>query len=462
MTLAEEIISVLRGVTFSQIPSLTVERAKLFIIDTIGVALAGKGAEGVEAAVDTIMAIGGAKDATILCYGKRAPAPHAAMANAMMIHCRDYDDLYEPGGVHVNVSVVPAALAVAQKKGGVSGKEFITAVILAVDLVCRLAVSVPVFRGWHVTSTFGIFGAALAAGLILKLPQDSLADALGIAYSQAAGTRQGRLEGSLTKRLQPALACQAGVLAALLAQRGITGPREWIEGSWGLARVYGDSHESIKQQSIEKLHAALGKTFLGDELSFKCYPCCKVAHTAIEATLDLARENNIEAVEVKKVLVEVSSGAYNTVGRPFEIRKNPQVDAQFSIPYTVALALIKKEVRLSGFEEKTIRNPAIFELSKRVHVMVNPEMIDSSTHMVNLAAKVAIHTDRGIFSRHLATCRGNPLRPLDKEEVFRKFQDCATYGKALSEKEIEKILDSLTRLEDIEDIDEIFSTIKWL
>ncbi|MBW1962125.1 MAG: MmgE/PrpD family protein, partial [Deltaproteobacteria bacterium] len=369
---------------------------------------------------------------------------------------------YEPGGVHVNVSVVPAALAVAQKKGGVSGKEFITAVILAVDLVCRLAVSVPVFRGWHVTSTFGIFGAALAAGLILKLPQDSLADALGIAYSQAAGTRQGRLEGSLTKRLQPALACQAGVLAALLAQRGITGPREWIEGSWGLARVYGDSHESIKQQSIEKLHAALGKTFLGDELSFKCYPCCKVAHTAIEATLDLARENNIEAVEVKKVLVEVSSGAYNTVGRPFEIRKNPQVDAQFSIPYTVALALIKKEVRLSGFEEKTIRNPAIFELSKRVHVMVNPEMIDSSTHMVNLAAKVAIHTDRGIFSRHLATCRGNPLRPLDKEEVFRKFQDCATYGKALSEKEIEKILDSLTRLEDIEDIDEIFSTIKWL
>ncbi|MBW1963404.1 MAG: MmgE/PrpD family protein, partial [Deltaproteobacteria bacterium] len=113
MTLAEEIISVLRGVTFSQIPSLTVERAKLFIIDTIGVALAGKGAEGVEAAVDTIMAIGGAKDATILCYGKRAPAPHAAMANAMMIHCRDYDDLYEPGGVHVNVSVVPAALAVA-------------------------------------------------------------------------------------------------------------------------------------------------------------------------------------------------------------------------------------------------------------------------------------------------------------------------------------------------------------
>ena len=461
MTAAEEIAAVAGKISLSQIPATTVERAKLFLIDTIGVALTGKTAEGAQSVIDMILELGGKREATILGVGKKAPAPMAALANSMMAHSRDFDDLHEPGGAHVNVSVIPSALATAQRKGGVSGKKLLNGVIMGVDLVCRLSAHIPIFRGWHVTSTYGIFGSALAAGMILGLTPEHIANALGIAYSQAAGTRQARLEGSLTKRIQPALACQAGVLAALLAERGITGPKEWIEGMWGLARVYGNTHESLPEDTGRLLTSGLGEIFLGDELSFKMYPCCKVAHTSIEAALDLVHEHRIHADEVNHIHVRISQGAYNTVGRPFEIRKNPQVDAQFSAPYAVALAVIQKNVDLAGFEEEVIRDPEINALAKKVHVKIDPEMKDVSANVVNLAAKVAIHTERGAFFKELAICKGHPENPASKDEVFKKFLNCARYGKTLSEIEAEKTLECLVHLEDVGDIGTIFDTIPW-
>ena len=461
MTLSEEIASIAHGTFFSKIPPHTVERARLFLIDTIGVALAGRGVKGNKEVAELVTEWGGKKEATILYSGERVPAQLAAFVNSLMVHSTEYDDTHEAGGAHVNVSVIPSALAVSQRKGGVSGKELLTAIVLGVDLVCRLGVSLPIHPGWHISSTYGIFGAALAAGKILGLTPEALTNAFGIAYSQAAGTRQGRLEGTLTKRLQPALACHSGVLAALIAEKGLTGPKEWIEGTWGMARVYSDSHEQIQEDSVRKLKRGLGKVFLGDDLSFKPYPCCKVTHTSIEATLALVEENHISLDEMDEVIVNVSPGAYKTVGRPFKIRTNPQVDAQFSIAYTVALALVRKKVSLDGFDEETIRDPRITETAKRVRVMIDPEMRDVSSNMVNLASKVAIHTKRGIFSKELAICKGHPDRPIVEEDVFRKFHECCQYNKTLSDRETENTLSLLRELEDLKDVNGIFGQIKW-
>jgi 2-methylcitrate dehydratase PrpD len=461
MTLSEEITSVAHAVGFSKIPPHTVERAKLFFIDTFGVALAGRDIKGNKEIAELVTTWGGKKEATILYSGERVPAQLAALVNSLMIHSTEYDDTYEAGGAHVNVSVIPSALAVAQRKGGVSGKELLTAIILGTDLVCRLGVSLPIHPGWHISSAYGIFGAALAAGKILGLTPEVLTSALGIAYSQAAGTRQGRLEGTLAKRLQPALACQSGVMAALIAEKGLTGPKEWIEGIWGMARVYTDSHEQIPEESLGKLKRGLGEVFLGDDLSFKLYPCCKVAHTSIEATLDLVEENHINSDEMDEVIVNVSPGAYKTVGSPFRIRTNPQVDAQFSIPYTVALALVRKKVNLDGFDEETIQDPEVTATAKRVRVMIDTEMKDVSSNMVNLASKVAIHTRRGIFSKELAICKGHPDRPIIEEDVFQKFYECCQYNKIFSDKEIENTLSLLRELEDLRDVDEIFSRVTW-
>jgi 2-methylcitrate dehydratase PrpD len=395
--------------------------------------------------------MGGKAESTILGMDQKVPAPLAAFTNAFFSHARDFDDLHEPGGSHVNVSVIPAALATAEGKAEVSGKDLLRSIVLGVDLVCRLGKWIPVHKGWHVTSTYGVFGAALAAGLIKKMGPSRLVQALGLAYSYASGTRQGRLEGTLAKRIQPALASQGGVTATLLADQGITGPKEWIEGAWGLTEVYGSARPGLGK-ILEQLKADLGQSFLGDELSFKLYPCCKVTHTSIEATLDLVKENALIADEVECVNVRVSQGAWDTVGHPFQIRTNPQVDAQFSIPFTVALALTKGRVNLAGFEEKTIRDPKILTLAEKVHVQVDPEMTDESANMVNLAAKLSIETKRGTFSRQTAICKGHPNAPPEDMVVFDKFRDCARFGGSLSEKQAEEALGVLQKIEDVTDI----------
>jgi 2-methylcitrate dehydratase PrpD len=250
-------------------------------------------------------------------------------------------------------------------------------------------------------------------------------------------------------------------MAAVLAERGLTGPKEWIEGLWGMAHVFSDSHEKIDQVSVSKFRNGLGRVFLGDYLSFKLYPCCKVTHTAIEAALELVKENNIRAEEVDEVSVNVSPGAFQTVGRPFEIRTNPQVDAQFSIPYTVALALVRGRVDLNGFRESVINDPNVVAMTKKVHAVRDAEMDDSSSNIVNLASKVTIHTKKGVFSRSLETCKGHPDRYLDEADIYKKFRECCLYSQALSARETEEVLGLLKHLEEIEDINQILGSISW-
>jgi 2-methylcitrate dehydratase PrpD len=458
MTLCEEISTVAWRLRFEDLPEPTVTRAKQFLMDTIGVGLAGLKAQGVAGVLELIRESGGAPQAKIFGIDLKAPAPQAALLNSLMAHSRDFDDLYEPGGAHVNITVVPAVWAAAQKNGGVSGRRLLTALIAGVDLVCRLGISVPVFRGWHVSATFGVFGAALAAGLVLDLSPSALANALGLAYSRAAGTRQGRFEGTLAKRLQPALACESGVLCALLAQKGLTGPKEWLEGKWGMARVYGETHDQLSDRSIAALRDGLGSKFLGDELSFKLYPCCKVTHTSIEAALSLAQENHLKAENVEKVLVSVSQGAYDTVGFPFKIRSDAQVDAQFSIPYTVALALADRRVSLPGFEVERIRDPDLMRLAQKVVVSVDPGMKDESPNMVNLAARMQIQTRQGqTFSKTMHICKGNPKNPASADEVIEKFKSCAGYGGTLSQELIESALTTLRNLENVDDLSDLMN-----
>jgi len=147
VTLGEEIAIGASNLQFEAIAKTTVERAKQFLIDTIGVCLAGLNAEGVSGALEMIREYSGAPQAKIFGVDLKAPAPQAAFLNSLTVHSRDFDDLYEAGGAHVNVTVIPAALAAAQKSGGVSGRQLLTAIIAGVDLPCRLCISVPLYRG---------------------------------------------------------------------------------------------------------------------------------------------------------------------------------------------------------------------------------------------------------------------------------------------------------------------------
>jgi 2-methylcitrate dehydratase PrpD len=449
-----KIVKHLTNVKFEDIPKKTVEKQKEFIIDTLGVAVAGSAAPEVAQIVEFLREIGGREEARILNHRMKSPAFLAAMANTLMAHAFDFDDMHEKAGIHANVCVIPAALAMAERVGGVDGKRFLAAVILGVDMICRMGVSIPLTRGWHATSTFGIFGAAIASSKILSLDDNKMANAIGIAYSQASGNRQGRLEGTLTKRLQVALSAKSGILASLFADRGLTGPKGVLEGDWGILRVYGDpQHVGDQDNILESLTQGLGEVFLGDELSIKPYPSCKATHTAICATLDLKRKEGIEPKWVEEVQVFVSNGCYQTVGRPFEIRTNPQVDAQFSIPYTLATAILTDKVGLQDFSDSAIRDSLRMEMAKKVKVFIDPSLKEPSTNVVNLECRIIIKARGKSYSSKASISKGHPGYPLSSEEIFSKFANCIEFGRGnYPYEKISRVFDIIKNVETLKDV----------
>ena len=458
MGVEQQLVRHLVGCRFEDISPATIEKQKALFVDTLGVAVGGIRASGIQAMLDVILETGGRPESTLLGQQDKVPSFLAAMGNSFMAHALDFDDMHEDAGIHANVCVVPAALAVAEKLGGVRGDALLTAVICGVDLACRMGVSIPLLRGWHATATLGVFGAAAAACKILALDEAKTASALGIAYSQSAGNRQARLEGTMTKRIQVALAAKSGILAALLAQKGLTGPTRIIEGDWGMLNLYADRDQVERRNSASAaLVKDLGKRFMGDELSVKPYPCCKATHTVIHNVLALQKRHQLRTEDVEEVTVSVSNGAYQTVGRPFEIRTEPQVDAQFSIAYTVATALLAGKVGLDDFREETVRDPRRMELAKRVKVVVDPALREPSTTVVNLASTVEIKARNGNYVATAATAKGHADNPMSADEQFSKFLECFRFGlpESASIERVRGIFETLMNMEKLEDAGQI-------
>jgi 2-methylcitrate dehydratase PrpD len=453
MGVEQELVRHLVQCRIEDIPPETIRRQKLFFADTIGVAVGGVGAPGVQPVIDMIVETGGRPESSLLLRGEKVPSFLAALGNTFMAHALDFDDMHEEAGIHANVCVIPAALAVAEKIGDVDGKAVLAAVVCGVDLACRMGVSIPLLRGWHATTTFGIFGAAAAACKILGLDEEATANAFGIAYSQAAGNRQGRLEGTLTKRLQVALAAQSGVLAALLASRGLTGPKNFLEGDWGMLNLYTDREQKERRLAAsDSLLKDLGKRFLGDELSMKPYPTCKATHTPIQNTIELMRQHCLTPEDVEEVSVLISNGAYQTAGRPFVIRTDPQVDAQFSIPYTVATAVLTGNVGLEDLREETVRDNRRMEMTKRIKVVMDPELAEPSTNVVNLSSTVRIKAGGRDYVMASRMSKGHPESPMAVEEIFSKFLYCYRYGLArMPADKVRTFFNTIMSMEEVED-----------
>ena len=440
---------------YEDLPQEAVGIAKKFIIDSIGVGIAGSSVPGNAGIIDLVKEWGGKKESTIIVYGLQVPAPEAAFANSIFIHSNDFDDTDDRIATHTYVTALPAALAVAEKMGS-SGKELITAVILGVDLTCRLALAPSLFHGWHNTATVGIFGAAAAAGKTLGLNQVQMANTLGIAYSQAAGNRQGRLDGALTKRLQPPFSTKAGVISAILAQKGVTGARNVIQGEWGFFRLYHDySREYEPDKWAEALKDGLGTRFEVVNLGAKPYPCVRVAHAPIDGALELAIKHNIKPEDVDEVTIYTNERVLGTAGGPFVIRTDPLVDAQFSIPYTVAVALTRKKVTLDDFQEKSIRNPKLAKLADRVKVVIDPEFKDSRSVVGPIKIRIKMRDGKELSNR-VELAKGHPQNPMTEFELSKKFKDCVKHSaKPISEQNIEQLLIMLGELEKVDNIGKV-------
>jgi 2-methylcitrate dehydratase PrpD len=434
---------------YEDIPHEAVEATKKHILDLLGVAVAGSTFPENREIVELVRELGGRETSTIIAYGGKVTSVDAAMVNGSMANAGEFDDVYDEAPCHPACTVVPASFAIAEQVEGVNGRELITAVTAGIDIVCRmtLATRLPAVKsGWGLTAINGHFGAAASTSKILKLDEDRISNAFGIAYGQTSGNIQNIKDGVLSKGLQPSFAARGGVLSALLAQKGITGSKSSLEGQFGLYNVYFGGNY-ITGPLIDDL----GKRFEVTNISIKPYACCRLNHIPLDATLALIEEHDIRPQDLKEVTISVNEDAFLLLCHPLEKKRHPStlVDAQYSLPYNIAIAIIKKRHTIKDLWA-SMKDPKVFEMAHKITPKLIPEMNPKGVQ----PAIVEITTrDDKVYSRRVDYASGSPQHPID---VVAKFRDCVSLSvMPLPEMDVEKVIELISKLEEVDDVSEI-------
>jgi 2-methylcitrate dehydratase PrpD len=442
------------GTRYEDIPGTAVAATKNEVLDSLATALGGSSKAGVGELVAMVKEWGGNEQSTIIAYGIRCPAPNAAQVNATMIHALDYDDGHPSALVHIGCLAVSTCFAVAERMGKSNGREFITAMALGADFLARLGLasrpgSSLMRSGWHPTTLCGYLGAAAMAGKIMNLDEEKMVNALGIAYHQCAGNGQCIVDGALTKRMGPGLAVKGGITAALMAERGITGAKNSLEGEFGMFNLYHGGDYGAKT-----LTADLGKRFEGANVCFKPYPCCGLTHSFIDATLSLMSRHDIKAEQVRGIVVYGGEAAYGLCVPP-EVKRAPRtiVDAQFSVPWTVATALVKGKVSLEDFTEEAIKREDVLKISQKVTGELDTRM---NRHGVGPGRVTILMEDGAEYTEEVEHCLGSIERPMTFEDCAAKFREGAARSiKPLPGDTADKVIELVGQLERLSDATEI-------
>jgi len=437
---------------FKSLPKKTINTTKRIILDSLGVALAGRHSKECNVLIEMAQYWEGRAESTIIGVNKKVPSPIAALVNGTMIQALDFDETHDLSGAHSASCVLPATLALGETKK-TSGRQLICAVALGIDLACRLGLTCKEKIGWTSTSVYGCFGGAAAAAKILELSEDKIRHSLGIVLSQASGTTQTAIDTPLSKHMQSGFASKAGVLSAILAERGTTGVQNVFEGKFGFFNLYksGKYHREVLLQD-------LGTQFEIDHLSLKPFPCCRATHGPIGAVGLLLEEGAIKIEDISLIEVTVPNVAYDLAGHPFSPGENPVISAQFSIPYTVAAMLVFRKISLETFDLEAIYDPRIHDLIKRIKV---EEALSETNGFA--PAMVRIRMAKGmVYSKTVKTLMGDANNPMGDDELVGKFISCVKFGTPeMPREEIDRLIDMLMNLEDMQDISELTRSLRF-
>ncbi|MBU6497298.1 MAG: MmgE/PrpD family protein [Rhodospirillales bacterium] len=412
----------------ARLDAAVVKAVKTNLFDTLACALAGSSAPAIAEVTGLVREWGGAAQADMLVFGGKYPAHHAAWANAGISHARDYDDTHDAAVLHAGVTAIPAALAAAQLRGGIPGADLIAAVAAGLETTVRLGLATKIDlieSGFIYTPLLGYFGATAAAGRAFGLNEAEMLNAFGIVYSSVSGNHQVTRDASLMKRLQPGLAAQAAVVAVQLARKGIRGAQQVFEGADGFIRVY--LHGKVDPALVRD---GLGSRFELSGLSYKPYPCCRDVHTAVDAILRVRAQANRPADDIESIRVGVTAAGYQMVCVPEEVRLAPRtiVEAQFSIPYTVAAAWIDGGLGIGNFSDAGVRRAEVLALTKRVRPYVDEEIERDWSRFVTPARVIVRFRDGETIEARVDHPRGHPNNPMSEAEFVQKADDCFTFA----------------------------------
>ena len=447
---------------FDALPPALVEITKQCVLDTLGVAI-GASTLAPEAALiaDYVREQGGKPEATILGFGGKVPAAGAAFVNGSLGHMLDYDDLGESG--HPSIVTIPVALAVAEKLGGVSGREFITAICAGTDIMTRItqAIEIPdwtMTEGWFATQLLGFVAGAATAGRLLGLDDEQMENALGIGFNQMSGSRQMAVGAATHMRsMQAGFSGQGAILAAELARRGIIGSKEIVEGRYGFFKTYIRGNEPDWNGIVE----GLGTHFpLIEKHGFKVWPACAYTRPTNAATLHLRDEHGLKPEDVASITVVGGTGGTQLLCEPLELKRRPRVsiDAKYSIPFTTAVMMAKGNVTLHDYTEEGLRDPRVLAMADKVSYRPAAEApagrggsADVSKTSVEIVTK-----DGRMLSHRPDGVPGDPRYPVGWERLEAKFRDCVSFSAIpVAAGNIDRAAGMIRNLEDISDATQV-------
>ncbi|MEW5704430.1 MAG: MmgE/PrpD family protein [Pseudomonadota bacterium] len=443
-TIAERLAEFATDLDGNDVPVDVRARAKFLILDAVGIAFAATTFDFSEKTLQGLAAIAGQGNAPVIGRKERLPLRDAAVMNGFLIHGLDYDDTHVAGIVHPTASAFPAALAAATLAKA-SGREMLTAFILGIEASARIgAVAKGGFHyvGFHPTSLAGIFGCTLIAGKLFGLDAKALGMAQGIALSLASGSMEFLADGAWTKRLHPGWAAAAGLTAAMLAKHGFVGPREAYEGRFGLYKSHLGPEEAKCDYGLAT--ADLGEVWELRNVATKPYPACHFAHACIDAALALREANKLQPEAIAHIQALVPKEVVKTVCEPLEKKRRPAngYEAQFSIPYLVAVAITRGHFGLAELEPPTLSDPATLALAGKVDYAVDPN--SGFPKYFSGELRVTLQDGR-VLSHREHKNRGCADRPLTVKEIRAKFQGNAAL--AIDAKKSAAILEAIETIE---------------
>ena len=440
---------------YTRLPADAVAAAKKSTLDTLGVILAASGMEpAVRGVVDLVRESGGRPEASVLAFGGRAPAIMAAFANGAMAHCLDYDD-QTPWGQHASSSIIPAAFAVAERKGGVSGRDMIAAVAAGQDIFARLRCNVGWRKDWNISTVFGVFAATATAARLLGLSGDRIASAFGIASMQSCGVMEVVCgTGSNLRGMYAGFSAKGAVLAALLAEKGMTGVEALFEGKYGLFNTYFDG-----QYDRDKILEDLGRDYKGGATLYKLWPAVGTAHSHIHAMIDIVRDHDLGVEDIDEIRVYVGD-YHDLMCRPLEARRAPAtlVDARFSLPFLVAVAAVRRGMSVSDFTGEALKDPEVLAVARKV-VPVADDALDWKMELPPGRVEIVTRDGRRLEAAG-SNVPGSPEAPMTWNDIARKFDDCASAAIVPPSKEQIKRAQEMARdLDSLDDATELLSML---
>jgi 2-methylcitrate dehydratase PrpD len=417
-------------------------QAKKLILDLVGVSLAGyKLMEFPRLIVSYMESLGGNHEASIFQTKKKFPAVNAAFANAACAHALDMDDGHRFAALHPGTVIIPAALAATELSGGTT-KEFIAGVVAGYEVMIRIGMAInpsSLNRGFHATGITGPFGAVAAAANVMKLSREETIGALGLGGLQGSGLLQVNhdVEGAKVKPINPARAAMSGLFSCILAQKGAKGPLNIFEGEDGFFKAVTDE---VKRDLLTR---ELGKEFEICNTYIKFYAACRHAHACIDAAMEALHQGQIDAAEIGRISVETYPAAIRLAG--ITDVTTPSA-ARFSIPFSVALALVKKDAGADKYSEENVRDKSIQSLSRKVVLSVGDRWEESYPNQRGATVRVIDRKNRE-WTAEVELAKGEPENPASWDEIYNKFHTNATL--LISEKEARKLGEAIMNLENL-------------